>query len=181
MLMDKAEASSAATAARVLADGVEEWLPLVRTEFQEFVGRFAAGERATIGARRVVGVLTPGAVDAMAVAGQRLARGTMAVEAQQLEQLLGVQAAGETGAVQAGRVELVSSLPDLLTRVGERWIDAEGRMVLLCSSDEPGRVARVLITAGQADNAITAVDLIRPQDFDSRGMRRVDGPSASAS
>ncbi|WP_454908393.1 phage head morphogenesis protein [Variovorax gossypii] len=169
MLMDKAEASSAATAARVLADGVDQWMPLVRSEFQEFVGRFAAGERAEIGTRRVVGVLSPATVDAMAATGQRLARSTMAIEAPQLDQLLGAEA----GAARAGRVELVSSLPDLLTRVGERWMDEDGRLVLLCSSDEPGMVARIVVAPGQVANAITSLDLVRAQDFDRRGLRPI--------
>lgn len=171
MMADKADAASAQTAAKVLADGVDQWMPLVRTEFGEFVGRFAAGERAVIGTRRVVGAYAPATVDALAAAGHKLTRGTLAVDEPSMVQLLGDDASAERRAI-------VSALPDLLTRVGETWLDPAGRTVLLCTSDEPGKVVRVIVSPGAAGNAITSVDLIRPQDFDRSGLRRLIDPSA---
>jgi hypothetical protein len=173
MMMDKANAASAATAARVLADGVDEWLPQVRTEFEEFVSRFAAGERGEIGSQRSVGVLGSAAVDALATAGKPAARATLTVHAPQLEQLLAAPGEAVGAASAPGRVALVSSLPDLLTRVGERWLDAAGRMILLCSADEPGMVARVVVDVAKTGNAITSLDLVRAQDFDRRGLRPI--------
>ncbi|WP_082322046.1 phage minor head protein [Variovorax paradoxus] len=181
MMMDKANAASAATAARVLADGVDEWMPQVRAEIGEFVGRFAAGERAEIGNQRSVGVLGSAAVDALAAAGKPVTRATLTVHAPQLEQLLATPGEGAGAASAPGRVALVSSLPDLLTRVGERWLDAAGRMILLCSADEPGMVARVVVDVAKAGNAITSLDLVRAQDFDRRGLRPIGNtPSPSS-
>ena len=38
-LMDKADVAEPRTAARMLADGADQWAPLVQVEFNDFVGR----------------------------------------------------------------------------------------------------------------------------------------------
>ena len=41
-LMDKADTAEPRTAARMLADGADQWAPLVQAEFDDFVGRYTA-------------------------------------------------------------------------------------------------------------------------------------------
>lgn len=57
-LMDKADVAEPRTAARMLADGADQWAPLVQVEFNDFVGRYTGGERRTVGQRRVVGAFS---------------------------------------------------------------------------------------------------------------------------
>ena len=69
-LMDKADVAEPRTAARMLADGADQWAPLVQVEFNDFVGRYTGGERRTVGQRRVVGAFSSDQVDALLGAGQ---------------------------------------------------------------------------------------------------------------
>ena len=75
-LMDKADTAEPRTAARMLADGADQWAPLVQAEFDDFVGRYTRGERRTAGQRRVVGAFSSDQVDALQEAGQLRAAGS---------------------------------------------------------------------------------------------------------
>jgi hypothetical protein len=170
LLMEKADTASAATAARVLRDGADTWAPLVQTEFSEFVGRYARGERSEVGSSRVAGALAPRLVDALQQAGAAPARATIGVDLDRLRQML-------TG---GARERLVSSLPQLLQHVGEAWLDGR-QIVLLCTpADDIERVAKVVIDLGAASdgqpqvNAVRSVQLIAPNAFQRRGLRRLD-------
>lgn len=171
MMMDKADAGAAATSARVLADGVERWAPLVDQEFGEFVGRFAAGERA-IGARRVVGVLDAPMVNALQAADALPQHATIAVDLPRLVDLLG----DERGPA------FVSSLPSLMRRAGEVWLDGQ-QLVMLCTADDQvGRVVKVVIDLDKpmrADvgNSIRSMELIDPRQFDSSGLTQIVAPA----
>jgi hypothetical protein len=177
-MMDKADASAAVTSARVLAGGVKQWMPLVQTEFSEFVGRYAAGERREMGARRVAGMFSPAMLTSLQAAGVQPQRATVSVNLQRLHHLLG-DGRGEARKAKGAGTAFVATLPTLLTQVGEAWLDGQ-RLVLLCSSDEPGRVAKVVVGLdepvhrGQRGNQVVSMELINPADFGRKGLRRID-------
>lgn len=164
MMMDKADAATAVTAAKVLADGVKNWAPLVQTEFGEFVGRYAAGERGEIGTRRVVGAFSPEVVTSLQAAGVAAEKATMFVNQTELQQLLA-----------SGKESFVSSLPQLLSQAGEAWLETQGQpmMVLLCSSDVPGKVARIEVALSAKGNAVTSMSLVDRRAFDNTGLVQI--------
>lgn len=194
MMMDKADALSATTAARVLADGAETWAPLVRTEFEEFVGRYVEGERREIGARRVVGAFSPTVVQQLQAAGLAPDKATLFVDMPRLRHLVGENRPAGRQAKGAGE-RFVGMLPALLTRVGEAWLDAPGapvakrrgtrgadpRVVLLCTADDPGLVVKVVVAlnetlhAGLKGNGVTSMEVIDPRRFARSGLVRLDG------
>lgn len=177
-MMDKADASAAVTAARVLASGVNQWMPLVQTEFNEFVGRYAAGERREVGTRRVAGMLSPSMLAGLQAAGVQPQRAAVSVNLQRLHHLLG-ESRGEARKVKGSGAAFVATLPTLLSQVGEAWLDGS-RLVLLCASDEPGRAAKVVVSLdepvhrGQRGNQVVSMELINPADFGRKGLRRID-------
>lgn len=180
MMMDKADASNARTAARLLQDGVDQWAPLVDQEFAEFVGRYAAGERREVGTRRVAGVLAPQAVANLERAGQPLGAATVVARMSKLAHLLGDNRSGVRRANGTG-AGFVATLPVLLRSVGEAWLDGDS-LVLLCSApDELERVVKVVVRLGQRErggelleNAVVSMHLIDPRDFTRKGLVRVD-------
>ena len=134
-LMDKADVAEPRTAARMLADGADQWAPLVQVEFNDFVGRYTGGERRTVGQRRVVGAFSSDQVDALLGAGQLRgagARGTIHVDMTKLRSMLGGGQHAPGPATDAGAA-LVAQLPTLLRQVGEAWLDGH-HVVLLCTS-----------------------------------------------
>jgi hypothetical protein len=179
LMMDKADAAGAVTVAKLLQGGVEQWAPLVKTEFSEFVGRYAHGERREVGNRRVVGVFTPQLLDGLKAAGVQPAKATIAVNLQKLRHLLGEGRSDKRKAKGAG-VDFVASLPELLQHIGEAWLDGS-RVVLLCTSpDETERVAKVVIDLDeplqqQRSNSVVSMDLIKPVSFARKGLVRLDG------
>lgn len=179
MMMDKADAAHARTAARVLAGGADRWRPLVQTEFAEFVGRYAAGERREVGARRVAGAFSPQVVDGLARAGAAPQRATVVANMGKLNHLLGDGRSAQRRAQGAG-VAFVASLPQLLGAIGEAWLDGD-RVVLLCSSPEDSRrVVKVVVALDQAlrrdvvENAVVSMHLVDPRDFNRKGLTRLD-------
>ena len=185
MMMDKADTASAATAAKVLGSGREKWLPAVQSEFHEFVGRYAAGENRDLGARRVVGVLSPQVLASLAVAGVLPERATVSVNLQKLHHLLGASRSAERQAKGAG-VAFVSSLPQALQEPGEVWLDtSRGRadVVWLAASEEPGKVLKVVANVdaqekAQSGNAVVSMDLVDPKSFTRKGLVRLDKKGA---
>lgn len=193
MMMDKADASGAMTAAKVLADGVTTWSPLVQSEFGEFVGRYVEGERREIGSRRVVGMFSSQVVTALQAAGQTPERATLFVDMPRLKHLLGQERSAKRQAMGSGEA-FVASLPELLTQAGEIWLDMPGeaqpkrrgqrgqepRVVLLCASAEPGKVAKVVVALNEMvhqvhrGNAVTSMDLIDPRSFRRQGLLRLN-------
>jgi len=195
MMMDKVDAATAVTAAKVLADGVVRWAPLVQAEFREFVGHYmeVEGERREVGSRRVVGVFTPQVVGSLQAAGLAPDKATMFVDMPRLRHLLGLERREKRQAMGSGET-VVASLPELLTQAGEVWLDmpdqaipkrrgqrgAELRVVLLCASAEPGKVAKVvvalneLVHRAERGNAVTSMDLIDPNSFARKGLVRLD-------
>lgn len=177
-MMDKADASAATTAARVLAQGRERWAPLVRTEFAEFVGRYAAGERREIGTQRVAGLMSPSMLAGVQSAGQSPQRATISVNLQRLHHLLGV-GRSDTRQAKGSGVDFVASLPELLERVGEAWLDGS-RLVLLATSADPQRAAKIVVGLdepvhrSQRGNVVVSMELIKPADFSRKGLRRID-------
>lgn len=169
MLLEKADAAGARTAARVLADGADQWTPLVQTEFSEFVGRYARGERREVGASRVVGAVSPRLLQQLQDAGAAPAKATIAVDLQQLPQLL-ANAQGE---------HLVATVPQLLQHVGEAWLNGDQLVLLSTAADETERVAKIVVDLARAGdprrkgNAVRSLELIAPGDFRSDGMRRL--------
>lgn len=177
-MMDRADASAAATASRVLADGVKQWMPLVQTEFSEFVGRYAAGERREVGTQRVAGVLSPNMLAGLQAAGVMPQRATVNVNLQRLHHLLG-EGRGPARQAKGAGTAFVAALPTMLTEVGEAWLDGS-RLVLLTSSEEPGRAVKVVVGLdepvhrGQRGNQVVSMELINPADFGRKGLRRID-------
>lgn len=178
MMMDKANSASAATAARVLASGKDQWLSAVQSEFSEFVGRYAAGERRELGARRVAGVFSPEIVDSLAAAGKLPERATVFANLQKLNHLLGDNRTAERQAKGSG-VPFVSMLPTLLGTIGEAWLDGN-RVVLLCTApDETERVAKIVIDLdvpvrdGLVGNSVVSMELIPPLGFKRKGLTRL--------
>lgn len=180
-LMDKADAASAATAARVLDDGAETWLPLVQQEFDDFVGRYAEGERREVGRRRVVGAFSPQVVSTLQASGALQAddAGTIHVVMSRLQHLLGANRSAARRAKGSG-VSFVSQLPTLLRHIGEAWLDGR-RAVLLCTSpDDETRVVKVVVDLAaktlQVDQgpAVVSMELIDPRSFTRKGLTRLD-------
>ncbi|SDO76603.1 Phage Mu protein F like protein [Rhodoferax sp. OV413] len=193
MMMDKADAATSATAAKVLADGVTTWAPLVQTEFGEFVGRYVEGERREVGARRVVGAFAPQVVASLQAAGLAPEKATLFVDMPRLRHLLGLERSQKRQAKGSGET-FVASLPELLSQAGEVWLEAsdqeepkrrdqrgaEPRVVLLCTSVETGKVAKVVVALNETvhraerGNAVTSMDLIDPRSFKRKGLARLD-------
>lgn len=178
-MMDKADAVGAATAARVLAQGVDTWGELVQTEFAEFVGRYAEGERREIGHRRVAGVFSPQVVASLQAAGALPQHATVFVDLRKLHHLLGDGRSARRRTKGVG-ADFVAQLPQLLQRVGEAWLDGK-RAVLLCTAaDETERVAKVvvdldmLVLGAVRGNSVVSMELIRPADFARKGLVRLD-------
>jgi hypothetical protein len=178
MMMDKADAATATTAARVLATGKERWLPVVQSEFAEFVGRYALGERPEVGKRRVVGVFSPEVVDGLAAAGKLPQHATIFTNLQKLHHLIGDNRSDVRKAKGTG-VAFVSSLPSLLQQTGEAWLDGQ-RVVLLCTApNELGRVVKVVVDLAApvreevVGNAVVSMELIPPRDFQRKGLTRL--------
>ena len=177
MMMDKADASNAATAARVLSTDKAKWLPAVQTEFSEFVGRYAVGERREVGLRRVVGVLAPAVLDNLAQVGVEPQHATVAVHMDKLSHLLGDHRS-EVRKTKGVGVDFVASLPTLLQHVGEAWIvRGTKRAILLCTApDEVARVVKVVVdldavTKGaQPSNHVVSMELIDPRSFTRKGL-----------
>lgn len=165
MMLDKADAAGARTTARVLADGADTWAPLIDMEFEEFVGRYAAGERAEIGTRRVVGAMQPAALDALRHAGLQPAHATLSVELPKLDALL----ATDRGPV------FVATLPSLLRRVGETFLDGQ-RLVMLCTADnDVGQVVEVVVDLNAPlpkglGNSVASMRVIDPRTFRRTGL-----------
>lgn len=182
-MMDKANQLGAATAARVLADGANTWAPLVKTEFEEFVARYAEGERREVGSRRTVGVLPAGVIESLQAAGIKPNAATISVNLQKLHHLLG-EGRGERRLAKGSGVGFVSSLPDLLQHAGEVWLDGDRVVMLSTADDDLQRVAKVVIDldAGQhkapAGNAVVSMDLIDPAAFKRKGLHRLDKKEA---
>lgn len=182
MMMDKAETASAATAARVLGSGRERWMPAVQSEFQEFVGRYAAGEHRELGARRVVGVLSPEVLARLAAAGVVPERATVAASLQKLHHLLGDGRSPVRQAKGSG-VAFVSSLPRALQEAGEMWLDtSRGRsdVMWLAASDEPGQVVKIVATLdarekGRLENAVVSMERVPSRDVQRRGLTWLGG------
>lgn len=174
MMMDKADAGAAMTSARVLANGVEAWAALVDVEFGEFVGRYAEGERREVGTRRVVGVFEPPVLDALKAAGTLPQHGTIAVNMQKLAHLLGERRTAERQAKGAGTA-FVTTLPSLLRRAGEAWLDGR-RVVMLCTADDDlGRVVKVVVDLdvplrSDVGNSVVSMELIDPRSFKRKGL-----------
>ncbi len=179
MMMDKADAAGAVTAARVLQGGRSQWSPLVQSEFAEFVGRYAAGERREIGTRRVVGAFTPDVVAGLQASGALPMRSTIVANMQKLHHLLG-EGRGEARKAKGAGVAFVGQLPDLLQQAGEVWLDG-ARVVMLCTSpDDTRRVVKVVVNLdepmrGERSNSVVSMELIKPQDFGRKGLVRLDG------
>lgn len=181
-MMDKADAAMPATAARILADGADQWAPLVQADFNDFVGRYTRGERRAVGQRRVVGAFSSDQVDALQVVGQLAgseARGTVHVDMAKLQHLLDDRPHAPRQVVDAGAA-FVAQLPTLLRQVGEAWLDGN-HVVLLCSSPtESQRVVKVVVdlaaqTRGKATgNAVVSMELIDPASFDRSGLTRLE-------
>ncbi|WP_304308076.1 phage minor head protein [Pseudacidovorax intermedius] len=162
MMMDKADASAAATATRVLQDGADTWAPLVDSEWSEWVNRHAIGDGAQAGSRRVAGLLQPDLQRGLKAAGAAPAHATIAMDAGALGELL-----GQAGAA-ADQVALVEQLPGLLRRVGEAWLDVSAkRLVMLCTPEDLPRHAVEVTVALDAQ-------LRRDVGNQVRGMRVVD-------
>lgn len=186
MMMDKADTASAATAARVLGSGRERWMPAVQSEFDEFVGRYAAGEHRELGARRVVGALSPQAVASLAAAGVMPARATVAVSLQKLHHLLG-DGRGLVRQAKGSGVAFVGSLPNALQEAGEIWLDtSRGRndVMWLAASDEPGKVVKIVATLdtrekGRLENAVVSMELVPPRDVQRSGLTWLDGEKSA--
>lgn len=76
-------------------------------------------------------------------------------------------------------VEFVSSLPQLLLQAGEVWLDGD-KVVVLSTSDEPGKVAKVVVKldavarTGARGNAVVSMELVKAADFSRRGLVRLD-------
>ena len=182
MMMNKANASTAKTAARVLASGKEKWLPAVQTEFSEFVGRYAAGERREVGMRRVAGVFSPDVVDTLASLGHLPDQATVFANMQKLNHLLGDNRTEVRKAKGVG-VDFVSSLPTLLQHAGEVWLDTSvqgtPRVVMLTASDQVGQVVKVVVdlnatVKGVRGNSVVSMERIPPRDFQRSGLTRLD-------
>lgn len=177
MMMDKADAAGARTTARVLTHGVDAWAPLVDTEFAEFVGRYAAGERREVGTRRVAGVLSQPILQQLADAGHVPQHATLAVRMPKLAHLLGERRGERRQAKGAGEA-FVASLPGALRRVGEAWLDGD-HLVLLCTADdEVERVMKVVVALdtpmrGDVENVVVSMDLIDPASFTRKGLVRL--------
>ena len=180
-LMDKADVAEPRTAARMLADGADQWAPLVQVEFNDFVGRYTGGERRTVGQRRVVGAFSSDQVDALQGAGQLRgagARGTIHVDMTKLRSMLGGGQHAPGPATDAGAA-LVAQLPTLLRQVGEAWLDGH-HVVLLCTSpSDSQRVVKVVVDlTGQAGgkaggNGVVSMEVIDPASFDRTGLSRL--------
>ena len=163
----------------MLADGADQWAPLVQAEFDDFVGRYTRGERRTAGQRRVVGAFSSDQVDALQEAGQLRAagaRGTIHVDMAKLRNLLGEGQRTPAQATDTG-VALVAQLPTLLRQVGEAWLDGD-RAVLLCTSDSQRVVKIVVDLTGQAggkagSNGVVSMEVIDPASFDRAGLSKL--------
>lgn len=191
-MMDQADKASAATAARVLRGGVDDaaaWLPMVQQEFHEFTGRYLSPlvegkpERRELGARRVVGVFSPEVVGGLAAAGHQPQRGTLSVSVQRLHHLLGVARTEKRKAKGSG-LDFVSSLPGLLMQVGETWLDG-GRVVMLATSAEPGKVVKIVVGLDEPmrddrANSIASMETIDPRSFTRVGLTPLDAGAREA-
>lgn len=183
-MMDKADAAGAVTTARVLAQGADTWAELVQTEFEEFVGRYAEGERREIGHRRVAGLFAPEVVGNLQAAGVLPQHATVFADMRKLHHLLGDARTDKRKAKGVG-VGFVGQLPLLLRQVGEAWLDGR-RVVLLCTSpEETARVAKVVVDLdvqvhrGTVGNSVVSMELIQPQSFTRKGLVRLDGENGA--
>jgi hypothetical protein len=181
--MDKADAASAATAARVLATEAHQWGPLVQAEFEEFVHRYAEGERREVGQRRVVGVLAPGVVERLRDVGKLNRaddRATVHVMMPKLRHLLGDGRTTKRQAKGSGP-DFVSQLPSLLRNIGEAWLDHD-ELILLCTSPESDKKAvKVVVDLRDSQShqqsmggAVVSMELINPASFTRKGLIRID-------
>lgn len=180
MMMEKANTAAAMAAARVLADGADRWAPLVETEFGEFVGRYTRGERREVGTRRVAGVFGVDVLQGLQAAGKLPEHSTINVNLNKLRHLVGEHRTEARKAKGTGEA-FVTSLPGLLRRVGEAWLDGD-RVVMLCTAEnETERVAKVVINLQEASvtaqgrvPAVVSMELIKPADFGRKGLIRLD-------
>lgn len=173
LLMEKAEGTDAAIAARVLAGDADTWAPLVQQEFSSFVDRYLAGQAAEAGSVRIAGALQPKVIEGLHAAGLAPARATIAVDLKQpqLQQLL---------ADRDGQ-DLVRSVPELLRHVGEVWLDGDQVVLLSTPANDVGRAAKLVIDVAHAGNtrapanAVRSLQLVDPREFDRSGLRRIAG------
>lgn len=176
MMMDKADAAAAATASRVLREGVDTWALAVDSEWAEWVSRHAVGDGAQAGSRRVAGLLDAPVLQALQAAGAGPAHATLAMDAGTLAALLGGPEQ------QAAQAALVEQLPPLLRRVGEAWLDsAARRVVMLCTPDDmPGQAVQVTAQLDaplrqDVGNAITDIRVVDPRTPPAGDLVRLTG------
>lgn len=181
MMMDKAEAANAQIAARVLSSGRAQWLPLVQAEFKQFVQRYEAGERRTLGSRRVVGMLTPDVLASLGALGMAPASAGVSVQLSALAKLLGRSRGAERQARNPDAAAL-AELPTMLANPESVWWDSAegGALVFLAESPNDLRQVRIVVRPDFIEgkqiktNAVRSLMYVDRKTLQTKGWTRLD-------
>lgn len=179
-MMDKAEAANAQLAARVLTPGTTRWLPLVQAEFGQFVQRYEAGERRTLGTRRVVGVFFPEVLTSLQAIGQAPQGAALSVHTSAIAHLVGrTREAGRKA--RNPNVAAIAALPTMLAQPESVWWDeAEGgALVYLAQSPTDTRLLKIVVRPDFKEkavvtNAVRSMMYVDRRTLQTKGWKRLD-------
>ena len=182
-MLGQAEAANAALAARVLQDKKSTWLPAVQAEFGQFVGRYQAGERGTLGARRVVGVLQPQILQGLREIGREPQSAGLSVQLGAMSKLIGRSRTTERQA-RNPNAQALAALPTMLAEPESVWWDeAEGgALVYLAQSPNDPRLVKVVVRPDFQDksvvtNAVRSLLYVDRKTLQTKGWKRLAGGS----
>lgn len=180
-MLQKAEVANAQLAARVLTPGATRWLPAVQQEFTQFVGRYEAGERQTLGARRVVGVLSPQVLAGLDKLGRAPQSAGVSVQLGALSKLIGRNRTPGRQARNPNAAAL-AALPTMLATAESVWWDDadEGALVFLANSPNDSRMIKLVVRTDFQDkavktNAVRSLMYVDRKKLQTKGWTRLDG------